>query len=278
MFGFLFRLTGRIVGFAARVVIFGAALVAVAGAVAYGLFDGEQYKKQLSQRAVDLTGRVLQVDGPAELQLSFPPRIVLHDVRLKNARWGTRSDMARIKRVEIQVNPLSAVSGGDSVAQVRLEGADVLLETSPQGIGNWEMAAIAAAPVAAGTLSALGLFGNTPPPVSVSDATITFRDGATGRVQTAALGSNSITLGNPVSSLAAGASVNFSAGPAVGGPAVGAAGGLAAGSPSAVGAEAGFAGAAAGSRAVAAATSDNTNPCDGTPQQTQQSRTQPRSR
>ena len=41
------------------------------------------------------------------------------------------------------------------------------------------------------------LAAGDPPPVSVSDATITFRDGATGRVQTAALGSNSITLGSP---------------------------------------------------------------------------------
>src|SRR5690348_2682163 len=99
MFGFLFRLVARIVGFAARVVIFGAALAAVAGAVAYALFDGEQYKQRLSQRVVDLTGRILQVDGAAELQLSIPPKIVLNDVRLKNARWGSRADMARIKRV-----------------------------------------------------------------------------------------------------------------------------------------------------------------------------------
>jgi hypothetical protein len=259
MFGLLFRLVARVVGFAARVVIFGAALVAVAGAVAYALFDGEQYKQRLSQRVVDLTGRVLQVDGAAELQLSIPPKIVLNNVRLKNARWGSRADMARIKRVEIQVNPLSAVSGGDSVAQVRVEGADVLLETNAQGIGNWEMGALAAAPVAAGALSALGLFGEAPPPVTVADATITFRDGATGRVQTAALGSNAVTLGAP----AAGFSFSGAAAPAALAPLAGAG---AAGGPSAVGAEAGFAGAAAGSRAIAAANSDNTNPCDGTPQ------------
>lgn len=281
-FGFVFRLIGRVIGFAARVVVFGAAVIAVAAGVAYALFDGEQYKKHLSQRVVDLTGRALQVNGAAELQLSVPPRIVLNDVRLRNARWGTRADMARIKRVEIQLNPLAAVSGGDTVAQVRLEGADVMLETNAQGIGNWEIAAVAASPVAAGAMSAVGLFGNNPTPVSFSDARVTFRDGATGRVQTASLG-NVFQFSSPSAGSPAVASSSFGslsvgsasvAGPSAAIPAVGVAslgvGGAgavaSAGGPSVVLPEALFGGGTAGSRALAAANSDNTNPCDGSPQ------------
>ncbi|HEX9462857.1 MAG TPA: AsmA family protein [Alphaproteobacteria bacterium] len=270
-FGFVFRLISRVIGFVARVVVFAAAVIAVAAGVAYALFDGEQYKKHLSQRVVDLTGRVLQVNGAAELQLSVPPRIVLNDVHLKNARWGTRADMARIKRVEIQLNPLAAVSGGDPVAQVRLDGADVMLETNAQGVGNWEVGALAASPVAAGALSAVGLFGNTPTSVSVSDARVTFRDGATGRVQTASLGNvfqlNSLSAASPAGGSGAAAGV---AGVAAGAVA-------SAGSPSALLPEALFGGSTGGSRALAAANSDNTNPCDGSPQSTsqQQSRVPP---
>ncbi len=236
MFGFAFRLVGRVIGFTARVVVFVGAVAAVAGGVAYMLFDGEQYKKQLSQRVVDVTGRVLAVDGKAQLQLSLPPRIVLNNVRLKNASWGSRADMLRVKRMEIQLNPLAAVSGGDSVAQVRLEGADVLLETNSQGLGNWELVALGAGPAATGVMAALSQFGilagsNSAPAFSFSDTTVTFRDGATGRIQTGSLDNV------------------FEFGPSSGLPP-----------------ETG----ATGSHVLAAAASDDTNPCDGSPQSSQQ--------
>ena len=153
------RLIGRVIGLVFKAVVFVAAIAAVAAAVAYALFDGDQYKERLSKRVFDLTGRTMTVDGKVELDMSWPPRIVLNDVHLKNARWGSRPDMARIRRVEIQINPLRAISGGDSVAQVRLDGADVLLETNPQGLSNWDLGGFAAggAMGTLGVLNALGL-------------------------------------------------------------------------------------------------------------------------
>jgi len=234
MLGFAFRLVGRVITFVVRVAVFVGATAVVAGGVAYMLFDGEQYNKQLSQRVVDVTGRALAIDGKAELQLSLPPRIVLNNVRLKNAPWGSRPDMVRIRRMEIRLNPLAAVSGGDSVSQVNLAGADVLLETNPQGLGNWEAFAIGVGPGMTGimaTLGQFGLFGSnpSPPPVSFSDTTVTFRDGASGRVQSASFGNL----------------FQFDSG----------------GFPPET--------AASGSHVLAAANSDNTNPCDGTPQSDQ---------
>jgi len=232
MFGFAFRLIGRVITFVVRVAVFVGATAVVAGGVAYMLFDGEQYNKQLSQRVVDLTGRVLAIDGKAQLQLSLPPRIVLNNVRLKNASWGSRPDMVRIRQMQIQLNPLAAVSGGDSVAQIRLEGADVLLETNPQGLGNWEAFAIGTGPAMTGVMAALGQFGllgatASTPSISFADTTLTFRDGVTGRVQTASFGNL----------------FEFNSGS--------------------------FPPETAGSHVLAAANSDNTNPCDGTPQSDQ---------
>jgi uncharacterized protein involved in outer membrane biogenesis len=99
MIGFLFRLVGRVIGFAVKGVLFVAALAVVAAGTMYALFDAEQYKRVLTQRVTDVTGRALTVDGPVELELGFPPRVILHDVRLKNARWGSRADMARVRRI-----------------------------------------------------------------------------------------------------------------------------------------------------------------------------------
>lgn len=266
------RLIGRVIGFVFKVAIFVGVIGAVVAAVAYALFDGEQYKARLSKRVVDLTGRTLTVNGKAELDLSLPPKIVLNDVRLKNARWGSRPDMARIKRVEIQLNPLKAISGGDSVAQIRLDGADVLLETNSQGIGNWDLAGFAAGGSigALGALSSLGILGGSStslPPVIVSNPTITFHNGQTGSTQTASLGGGSSVEVTGGGAVAGGGVIGGSAGSAAG-----SIGGLAS-VPGTAGfaPEAAFAGGSEGSHVLAAAGSDNNNPCDGTPRQSSNS-------
>jgi len=264
------RLIGRVIGFAFKAVVFVAAIGAVAGAVAYALFDGEQYKQQVSKRVLDLTGRTMTVNGKAELDLALPPRIVLNDVRVKNARWGSRPDMARIRRVEIQLNPLKAISGGDSVAQIRLDGADVLLETNGQGIGNWELGGLAGGSIGVfGALNAFGLIGSStsPPPVIVSNPTVTFRDARTGRQQTASLGGSSVEVTGGSSG---GAAI---VGGGTAGGAAGGIGGLASlsGGAAGIAPEAAFAGGSEGSHVLAAAGSDDTNPCDGSQRQQPQS-------
>ncbi len=206
---FVFRLIGRVITFMAKAVIFVAAMGAIAGGVMYALFDSDQYKRELQQRVVDLTGRTLAIDGPVELQLGLPPRVVLNNVRVGNARWGSRQDMARIRRVQIDLNPLSAVSGDSSVSQVRLDGADVLLETNTIGLGNWEqitnLAGLGATGAAGLTsaLGAMGVLGNALPPDSVilSDSTVTFRDGTTGRTQTLSMGGTAVQVAGSGTSL-----------------------------------------------------------------------------
>lgn len=284
------RLIGRLLGFVVKTAIFVAVIGAVVVGAAYALFNGDQYKARLSKRVVDVTGRALTVNGKTELDLtSMPPKIVLNDVRLKNARWGSRPDMARIKRVEIQLNPLRAISGGDSVAQVRLDGADVLLETNPQGVGNWALGGVAAGAGAIGTLGVLGSLGilggtsSSTPPVVLSNPTITFRDGASGNTQTVSLAGGSVEVtgasggaGGPGSPGGSGGGTSggalvagggAGAGGALGGVGSAASGGLAAAGNALP--EATFAGGSSGSHMLVAAASDNTSPCDGEPRSSQ---------
>lgn len=256
------RLIGRLIGFIVKSALLVAVIGAVAAGAVYALFNGDQYNARLSKRVVDLTGRALTINGKTELDLtSLPPKIVLNDVRLRNARWGSRPDMARIKRVEIRLNPLRAISGGDSVAQVRLDGADVLLETNSQGVGNWALGGIAAGAGTIGALGVLGSFGilggtsSSTPPVVLSNPTVTFHDGSSGGTQTVSLGG--------------GGSVEVTGGGAVAG---GGAGSFASGGLASAGSalpEATFAGSSSGSHALVAAASDNTNPCDGNPRPNQ---------
>ena len=54
---FVFRLVGRMIAFAVKATLFVGALAVVAGGTMYMLFDAEQYKKAVTQRLVDVTGR-----------------------------------------------------------------------------------------------------------------------------------------------------------------------------------------------------------------------------
>lgn len=202
MVGFVFRLVGRMVGFAFKATIFVVAIVAVGAGTMYALFDAEQYKRVATQRLVDLTGRAVSIGGPAELELTLPPRVILHDVRIGNARWGTRPDMARIARVEMRLNPLRAIAGDSGTADVRLAGVDLYLETGPAGVGNWEFGPILSGAAMAGVggamvvLDALGVLMPVAPgaSVSVSGVNVTFRDGGSGRTQTASLGNTAVEV------------------------------------------------------------------------------------
>ena len=197
---FVFRLVGRMMAFAVKATLFVGALVVVGAGTMYALFDAEQYKRIVTQRLVDVTGRAVSIEGAAELHLSLPPRVVLNDVRIRNTRWGTRSDMARIRRVEARLNPLRAIAGDSGMTEIRLEGVDLYLETGPGGIGNWELGPTAGGTMSAGVstlsvLDGLGLLSPIPgTPISLADLAITFRDGGSGRTQTLALGNTAFDL------------------------------------------------------------------------------------
>jgi hypothetical protein len=266
------RLIGRIIGFVFKTAIFVGVLAAVAAAAVYALFDGQAYNARLSRHVLDLTGRTLTVNGKAGLDLGWPPRIVLNDVRLRNAPWAKKPYMARINRVEIQLDPLKAISGGDSVAQVRLDGADLVLETNSQGVSNWAFGALGAGGIGGlGVLGSLGLLGgtsSTPPPVIIANPTVTFVDGATGGTQTVALGGGGAVEITGGGVAGAGAAAGSAAG-AAGSGALGAAGSLASAGPG-LGPAATFAGGSEGSHVLVAAAGDNNNPCDGSPRTQQQ--------
>ena len=206
MFGFVFRLVGRVIGFAFKATIFVVAIAAVGVGTMYALFDAEQYKRVATQRLIDLTGRAVSIGGPAQLELNLPPRIILNDVRIGNARWGTRPDMARIRRVEMRLNPLRAIAGDSGTTDVRLAGVDLYLETGPAGIGNWEFGTLLSGAAAATTgalavFEALGVLSPVGGSVSVSDVNVTFRDGTSGRTKTAGLGNTVVEVARTAASI-----------------------------------------------------------------------------
>lgn len=145
----------------------------VAGYVALVSLDLESYRGTLERRAEAATGRALTLAGPMDLAVDFSPAITVRDVRLANADWGSRPDMARVQRFELEVALLPLIRGEIRVRRLVLVQPDILLETDAQGRGNWIMS---------GRTDG-GLGGRLPSlqSVRIEQGRLVLRDGGTGR-------------------------------------------------------------------------------------------------
>lgn len=134
------------------------------------------------------TGREFRIGGGLSFRLLPTIAVVAEGVSLGNAPWGSRKEMASVKRAafEIAVSPL--LHGQLHVLRVALDGADVLLETDEQGHPNWIFSAGADPKATGSTPSATA----SPTAVNLdrlvlSDARITYRIGPTRATHTVAI-------------------------------------------------------------------------------------------
>src|SRR5690606_785900 len=83
------------------------------------------------------TGREVSI-GEIELALSLSPAIVVHDVKVGNAAWGSRPEVVDAERVPAHtlLGPISF--GVVNIGDLEIIGGDVLIETNSEGKGNWE--------------------------------------------------------------------------------------------------------------------------------------------
>lgn len=114
-----------------------AALLAGALTVLVRFVDPAPYVRQAADRVREATGRELKIGGRTELRVLPALSLVLEDVSFANAAWGSRPDMARVKRVEGRVALLPLLRNEIAITRLVLVEPDVLLETDRRGVGNW---------------------------------------------------------------------------------------------------------------------------------------------
>lgn len=114
------------------------AVVVTAVAILYST-DFNAYKDDIRSLVREATGRDLVIEGNFKPTLSLTPSLVVERVKFSNAPWGSQKDMARIGALRAELELLPAFFGEIRIKQVVLSGADILLETNAEGIGNWVM-------------------------------------------------------------------------------------------------------------------------------------------
>ena len=118
-----------VIAFAAGVIV---AVAAGARAIAPGWLRGT-----IERAASQAIGRELKIAGDFDLSISLSPTLAASDITLANAPWGSEPFMVRAGRARISIDILSLWSRPVRVRDVAIDDVHVLLETSPQGRGNW---------------------------------------------------------------------------------------------------------------------------------------------
>jgi uncharacterized protein involved in outer membrane biogenesis len=105
-------------------------------------YDFNHLKPQITRAAKDATGRELVLTGNIDLKISFSPALVVEGVAFQNASWGSRPEMAKIKRFEVQVAVVPLISGHIDLKRLILIEPDILIETDKSGKSNLDFEAV----------------------------------------------------------------------------------------------------------------------------------------
>ena len=97
------------------------------------------YRWALRQAIEGRLERQIRVDGSFAIDVGLEPAVSVTDVWIENAPWASHPEMARAKRIEVQVALPPLLSGSLLLPQLLVEGLELRLETSQGGENNWDM-------------------------------------------------------------------------------------------------------------------------------------------
>jgi hypothetical protein len=99
--------------------------------------DFNRFKPRIIKAVKENTGLELALHGNIEVSLGLNPRLLIHDVAIRNATWGSRPDMITIKRCEASLALVRLIRGVVEIERLSFIEPDVLLETDATGALNF---------------------------------------------------------------------------------------------------------------------------------------------
>lgn len=114
--------------------------LAVIGGLIWGATrDLSRYQARLTEQIRKVTGRELAAKVPLTVKIGRYPAMVAEGVTLSNAPWGSRPDLARVRKLTLFLDPIALLLGEIKIGRILLEGADILVERNEVGDANLEM-------------------------------------------------------------------------------------------------------------------------------------------
>ena len=122
-----------LIGLAALVVVL------IAGSYLFvRLYDFDRLKPKIARAVYEATGRELRIEGHIDIKPSLNPTLLAEDVHFQNAHWGSRPDLATVKRIEIQMALFPILRGAFDLIRLRLVEPDIILEKNDTGRTNFQ--------------------------------------------------------------------------------------------------------------------------------------------
>ncbi len=118
-----------------------AMLVGLAG-LAFALSQGIELswsRDWLAARLSESLERQLVISGPFRLTVGRRTLLEAADVTLANAEWAAGPELARARRVELELDLWSLLRGPLLIHRLEIDDARVTLERAVDGTGNWPM-------------------------------------------------------------------------------------------------------------------------------------------
>ena len=101
--------------------------------------DLSLYQARLTEQVRKVTGRELAARIPLAVKIGSEPAMVAEGVTLSNAPWGSRPDLARVRKLTLFLDPFALLLGEIKIGRILLEGADLLVERNDVGDSNLDM-------------------------------------------------------------------------------------------------------------------------------------------
>ena len=141
--------------------------------------DFNDYKPEIRAQVKQATGRDLTIAGDIRFALSLTPTLNVSGVSFANAAWGSRPEMAKVDRFEVQIALIPLISGNLDIRKLVLVGADILLETNAKGQANYVFDTPEAKP--AGEKSSGAMEIPVLRSLDIENAHVTYKDGVSKR-------------------------------------------------------------------------------------------------
>jgi len=153
-------------------------VILIAAVYAYlKTYDYNKLKPLVARMVEDATGRKLSLGGDVNLEIGFVPALVVTNVALANASWGSQPQMIEIEKLQVRVRLLPLLVRDLDIKYIRLVGVKVLLEIGPKNQQNWDFLAGSSS---AGSIGAFKPAAIEVKQVSIENLHLTYRESRAG--------------------------------------------------------------------------------------------------
>ncbi|MBW8824425.1 MAG: AsmA family protein [Xanthomonadales bacterium] len=113
-------------------------ILAIAVIVLILLWDWNWFKRPIEHYVHGKTGRELHIDGNLDVHLARLTTVTADGLRFANAGWSKTPLMAKTDRLQLDFELWPALFSRDfRIPDLQLTHPELLLETGPEGVGNW---------------------------------------------------------------------------------------------------------------------------------------------